>query len=619
MTDRNPSEITPLLPKSVTSEVEELFLLTSRRILELSETTHQLTSSLLEYTHNNAPGIHPDLVKMRKGCIHLLEHTTNLPYLKPSTEGSKNDFWAKVRHDIRGIAGSIGGYGELILEEISDYPEIPQDISKKIITDVEDLLKNIKSLVDSVEDLNWKGTYAPEEIYSTLLHEKNSSIKVSKLKATILIVDDTEANRDILKRRLERTGHTVYEATNGRHALDILKLNQNIDLILLDLIMPEINGYETLNILKGSSDYQHIPVLMISAIGEVESVVKCIESGAEDFLTTPFNPILLDARINASLEKKHMRDRERAFMDQLSETRHQLSAAIESFQDGFALFDSRDLLILSNTTFQEWYPSTIDGLGTLTYDHLIRRNFGNGIYLKDRRSKLTKVSEESWILKRLEYHQNPVGTFTERLADGTWIEISETKTADGSAVCVHKNITAQKLEEQRLNHIANHDGLTGLANRKLLLSTLEEMTDPVVTPQPFALIYLDLDGFKTINDTLGHDFGDYVLINVSLRLKQSVRESDLCVRLGGDEFCILLPDITKERLEPILNRIFKTVGTEIKRDNQTGYYGISAGVALYPEDAHSPEQLMLHADEAMYDAKHGGKGTYRYWSDIAKP
>jgi class 3 adenylate cyclase len=133
---------------------------------------------------------------------------------------------------------------------------------------------------------------------------------------SMLVVDDVEANRDLLSRRLQRQGHTVVVAENGRQALERLR-EQQFDLILCDIMMPEMNGYQVLEHLKADPALRHIPVIMVSALDDIDSVVRCIELGAEDYLFKPFNPTLLKARINACLEKKRLRDQEQAYLKQL--------------------------------------------------------------------------------------------------------------------------------------------------------------------------------------------------------------------------------------------------------------------------------------------------------------
>jgi DNA-binding response OmpR family regulator len=121
----------------------------------------------------------------------------------------------------------------------------------------------------------------------------------------ILVVDDNEMNRDMLSRRLKRLGHKTMVANDGEIALQVIQDNQ-FDLVLLDIMMPNLNGYDTLDRIKSNEDTQHLPVIMISAVDDLESVVRCIEMGAEDYLFKPFNPVLLKARVGASLEKNRL-------------------------------------------------------------------------------------------------------------------------------------------------------------------------------------------------------------------------------------------------------------------------------------------------------------------------
>ncbi len=131
-------------------------------------------------------------------------------------------------------------------------------------------------------------------------------------RGAILVVDDNEMNRDMLSRRLQRQGHQTEVAVNGLEALAMIKQHR-FDLVLLDIMMPEMNGYEVLEFLKADHNLRHLPVIMITAVDEIESVVRCIELGADDYLPKPFNPVLLKARINASLEKKWLRDQQEAY------------------------------------------------------------------------------------------------------------------------------------------------------------------------------------------------------------------------------------------------------------------------------------------------------------------
>jgi class 3 adenylate cyclase len=132
----------------------------------------------------------------------------------------------------------------------------------------------------------------------------------------VLIVDDNETNREMLSRRLERQGHHVLEAENGRKALERLE-GEKVDVVLLDILMPELDGLQTLELLKADTTLRHTPVIMLSAVDELDSVVRCVEMGADDYLPKPFHQVLLNARINTCLEKKRLRDQEQAYLEQL--------------------------------------------------------------------------------------------------------------------------------------------------------------------------------------------------------------------------------------------------------------------------------------------------------------
>jgi adenylate cyclase len=229
-----------------------------------------------------------------------------------------------LRHDLRTPLNAIKGYSELILEDAreSGREDFLGDIAK-IMVAADQLLGQIDNLIGSTDTRKLEPSNTSPLESRDLVSEIMRSIqpitakhKPNLLSGRILVVDDTEANRELLSRRLRRQGHTVDTADGGRSALDAVAKSQ-FDLVLLDLIMPDINGLEVLKRLKAHPVDQHIPVMMISALDEIDSIVRCIEAGAEDYIPKPFDPVLLGARIGASLERKRLRDRELAFIDEL--------------------------------------------------------------------------------------------------------------------------------------------------------------------------------------------------------------------------------------------------------------------------------------------------------------
>jgi adenylate cyclase len=229
-----------------------------------------------------------------------------------------------LQRDSRTLLDLIIGYSELCQEDADEkrHATFIADL-KKIRRAAQTLLglfndsQFLKPLTASARKANSMTAGLPESVVSSIstLNEKPVA-ETQSLVGFILVVDDNEMNRDMLGRRLERQGHTVMEAENGRKALEILE-SVKVDLVLLDILMPELDGMQTLEMLKAHKTNRYTPVIMLSALDELDKVVRCIEIGAEDFLPKPFNHVLLNARIGACLEKKRLRDQEQAYLEQL--------------------------------------------------------------------------------------------------------------------------------------------------------------------------------------------------------------------------------------------------------------------------------------------------------------
>jgi diguanylate cyclase (GGDEF)-like protein len=298
----------------------------------------------------------------------------------------------------------------------------------------------------------------------------------------ILIADDDPGNRDLLRRRLEFEGHQVAEAANGLEVLASLK-DRACDLVLLDILMPNMDGFETLAKLKQEPEWRELPVIMISALDELRSVVRCIEMGAEDYLPKPFNRVLLRARIGASLEKKWLRDRERRKTEELEQT-----------------------------------------------------------------------------LRLLEQAQ------------------------------------------AQLAVQACQDALTGLANRRSVDSHLEFRSK---RETPFSVIYIDLNGFKKINDTYGHQAGDELLKQVGGRLRLTFRSTDVVGRWGGDEF-VALVDASVTDPQTHVSRIIECFSKEfvISSGEEERRVSVAAavGVATW-RPGKTVTEVLQRADAEMYEQK----------------
>jgi adenylate cyclase len=260
-----------------------------------------------------------DLRRVHQSAVNLKELVLGL--LDPTLVNRDfPDFRRHLRHDLRTPISVIKGLGEMLLEEAQAQSNTAQ------IRDLEKLLETTAGLlaqIDALVDFDGRSLPArvvrPGTVSAALkpVPALSSSLAIYQTRPSpVLIVDDTEATRELLARRLSREGHHVVEAANGRAALELVSM-QNFDLILLDMMMPDLNGYEVLTRLKADVRFRHIPVIVISALDEIDSVVRCIEAGAEDYLSKPFDPVLLRARIGASLEKVRLRESEQAAIAQL--------------------------------------------------------------------------------------------------------------------------------------------------------------------------------------------------------------------------------------------------------------------------------------------------------------
>jgi CheY-like chemotaxis protein len=313
----------------------------TRRVL-LANVRHELRTPLnavIGYSEmlledvadQGSENLRSDLEKIHSAGSQLLALVNDV--LDPAkVEAGDSDL--DLRHDLRTPINSIIGYSEMLQEEAEalNRTDIIPDLQK-----IRSAAERFLFLIDDVVDFSRieAGEMAPHlqasdtaaiiqgAMTAASSLEEDTVEEVRTDRGRLLIVDDNEINRDVLARRLGRQGYTTAAAENGRKALEMVQA-QKFDLLLLDIMMPELNGYEVLRHLKADSHLRDIPVIMISALDDMASIVRCIKLGAEDYLPKPFDPVLLRARIGASLEKKRLRDQE---IEYLHNVDHVIAAA----------------------------------------------------------------------------------------------------------------------------------------------------------------------------------------------------------------------------------------------------------------------------------------------------
>jgi two-component system sensor histidine kinase/response regulator len=256
---------------------------------------------------------------------------------------------ADLRHDLRTPIGHILGYGEMVVDELRErgQADLIADV-EKMRTAGDRLLAMVNErLSASALGMTASGppeagseTHVPLILPTPAAVQGHTEISVDE-PGRMLVVDDNEQNRDVLARRLRKLGHAVTMAESGSEALSLL-IQDDIDVVLLDIMMPDMDGYEVLATLKADTLLRRVPVIMISALDDMESIVRCIEMGAEDYLPKPFNPVLLRARVGSSLRQKRLRDRELHYTTELQQNYRRLQQ-LEQLRDDLTHMIVHDL------------------------------------------------------------------------------------------------------------------------------------------------------------------------------------------------------------------------------------------------------------------------------------
>ncbi len=275
---------------------------------------------------------------------------------------------------------------------------------------------------------------------------------------------------------------------------------------------------------------------------------------------------------------------------------------------GLAMYDSQMRLVMCNKRYAEMYglsPEQVKPGTTLReiLEHRLARGEFQG-------KSLDELLED-----RTERVAGPrAAQYTNELSDGRQIAVSTQPMPDGGTVTTHHDITEQRQSEAKIAHMALHDTLTGLPNRVLLNERLEDALRRVKRGEIVATLLLDLDHFKTVNDTLGHPAGDKLLTEVADRLRTVVRETDTIARMGGDEFAIVQTAIAQPAdATALAHRVIECVGAPYEIEGHQVVIGTSVGIAMGPSDGTNPDQLIRNADLALYRAKGDGRGTYSFF------
>ncbi|MDE1166162.1 MAG: EAL domain-containing protein [Pseudomonas sp.] len=432
--------------------------------------------------------------------------------------------------------------------------------------------------------------------------------------ATLLIVDDEPTVRKLLEVLLQNQGYRTLVAGSGEQALALVE-QQPPDLILLDIMMPGMDGYEVARQLKANGETSNIPIIMLSALGDHGARLSGLEAGAEDFLSKPVESGELWLRVRNLLRLKAFGDYLKSHSLMLEEQLQQRTIDLERFRS--AMDASGDAIFLINrSTMQliEFNRRACQVLG-YTADELLRIT----------PAQLSDASSEQ--LEQL-YDQIIAGSGPSEPEEtrlhckgGAHIPVEIHRQAYKSAedwiiVGIAHDISQRKEADQRMLKMAHYDTLTGLPNRDLFFTTLHMgLTQAALSHWQLAVVTVDLDNFKHINQTLGHLQGDQVLAELARRLSDCLNASDTLGRMDGDEFAMILiirqgqagPQQMVERIREALRAPFPLAG-------QATAMTASIGIALYPEDGTQGTELIRHANTAMNRAKKLGGDAYGFYT-----
>jgi two-component system cell cycle response regulator len=449
------------------------------------------------------------------------------------------------------------------------------------------------------------------------------------MSARVLVVDDVRANLKLLEARLSAEYFEVVTAASGPEAIEICDSGQ-CDIVLLDVMMPGMDGFEVARRLKASPNTHHIPIVMVTALDQPSDRVRGLDAGADDFLTKPVDDLALIVRVRSLARLKMVTDELR--MRAITSSEIGVSGAgLETVSDsGIA---AKILVVDDRRSSSERIVNALAGQQDVEVEEnpqqaLMRAAEGNYDLLMlsldfNNFDGLRLVGQ----LRSLERTRHlPIILVTDAGADARILRGLDLGANDYVLRAADKNEMVARVRSQirrkryaerlRSNmqssiEMALTDPLTGLFNRRYMETHVSALVQrSVARGKPLSVLILDIDYFKSINDTFGHDAGDDVLREFSDRLKASIRGIDLACRIGGEEFVVVMPDTDLGVATLVAERIRRRIAGEpfpIERGARSVEVTISVGIAtrLGPQD--NASQMLKRADEALYRAKRDGR------------
>jgi len=416
----------------------------------------------------------------------------------------------------------------------------------------------------------------------------------------ILCVDDHDVNLFTLEAifQVYQDKYEIITVNSGQGALSIL-LTQDIDMILLDIMMPGMDGYETARLIKSNKKTKNIPIIFLTAKKDQDTVTQCYEVGGVDYLLKPYNAQELFARVNFHLEmieNKNLIEREKLVTQQILDMQDNLII----LSDGVSIKKvNKTVLDFFNVKTHEEFISVYGCICSLfieeeDYFYIDKANC-NKLWLEALVDKET--TKESLVLMRNE---------KDNINNSFAIKVNK---FDGKFLVSLTDITLLAEESKENEHAANIDGLTKICNRAKFNKEFKLTVDNLSENEEFSIILFDIDHFKEVNDTYGHLVGDDVLIKLSVLVKSHTRESDVFARWGGEEFMVLLKGVKTQKGKDIAEYLRSII--EVEHFDEVNNITCSFGVSVYQE-GDDINSITKRADEALYEAKESGRNKVCY-------
>ena len=424
---------------------------------------------------------------------------------------------------------------------------------------------------------------------------------------TILIVDDVPANLAVAVHYLEANQFQVMVAQDGEEGIERARLIHP-DLILLDVMMPGVNGFETCRRLKADDNTRDIPVIFMTALADTSDKIAGFAAGAVDHVSKPFQIEELLVRIKTHLALRSAQQQVETQNTQLRSSGIRYRRLFETAKDGILLLDSESGRVTDVNA------SVVQMLG-YGRDHFLNRKLCDVL-------PFTAIPACRIALAALQSSQEVTfDHWSLEAQDKSLVDVEfvgSTYQVEGSRIaqCNLRDITGRKHAEARIHHMAMHDALTGLPNRVLLQDRLtQSIALARRNHERIAVLMLDLNRFKHVNDSLGHHIGDRLLVEVSGRIKACLRDSDIVARLGGDEFVIALPSVSCDQdIEDVVHKLLPSILNPFQIEDHKIQISGSIGIGQYPADGDNPGDLLRAADVAMYAAKSKGRSTHCFFT-----